>query len=238
MKNIRNLFRIGLLSFLMGCCSAGLTGVTVNTPQGKQEVKSKKQEEIEKLHHTTVAIINDSLDVNIPMCGAVWIAKNVLITAAHCVEDQITVKYSTFDDYNNDVVRTATIIGVDQVNDLALLHTQTHADHPVAILSSKLVTTGDEAHIVGHPVGYAWSYSHGYIATVRTNIKGPSGKIDKILQISAPVWMGNSGGGAFDTNGNLIGICSWVSKNGPHLAFFIHKEVIETFIAKHQKELL
>ena len=52
----------------------------------------------------------------------------------------------------------------------------------------------------------------------------------KTLQISSPAWRGNSGGGAFDADGKLIGISSWVSARGPMLGFFIHRDEIEKFL--------
>jgi S1-C subfamily serine protease len=61
-------------------------------------------------------------------------------------------------------------------------------------------------------------------------MSGPVGISEKIIQISAPVWLGNSGGGAFDEDGRLIGICSWISKNGPQLTFFVHRDAINKFI--------
>ena len=140
---------------------------------------------------------------------------------------------SIANEYNKDIVRTASVLKIDKKIDLALLTTYTDGiDHPIAILSSDVISTGDQVHVLGHPVSYAWSYTKGYVAAIRPDVPGPGdmGKIEKILQVSAPIGLGNSGGGAFDSQGKLIGICSWISKMGPNLSFFIHRDVIEKFL--------
>jgi S1-C subfamily serine protease len=229
MKNFRNLLKISLLSFLVGgCCTAFL--------QHEQSDQSKQLQldnkiAIENLRQTTVAIVDTSLGKIIPTCSGVWIDQNIILTAAHCVEDSTLIEYSTVADYNNEKVKKAIVIAADKQVDLAIIvSSEIDEPHPVASLSGQIISTGDKVNIVGHPVGYAWTYSSGYVSSIRSNMSGPVGISEKIIQISAPVWLGNSGGGAFDEDGRLIGICSWISKNGPQLTFFVHRDAINKFI--------
>lgn len=231
MKNFRNLFRIGLLTFLIGGCCSGIVTEYAKVPDEIGTTKEQKRKiEIEKLRQSTIAIVDKSKGINIPVCTGVWIGKSAILTAAHCVEDELVIDYSTVDEFSVDKTRTATVVATDKNNDLALLLAPAEGvNHPIVILSKENVSSGDELDIVGHPVGYAWTYMKGNVSSIR-ELKGPTGKAKKIVQVSAPVWMGVSGGGAFDTNGNLVGICSWVSGNGPNLSFFIHKDVVEEFL--------
>jgi S1-C subfamily serine protease len=50
------------------------------------------------------------------------------------------------------------------------------------------------------------------------------------MQVSAPVWFGNSGGGAFNDEGEIVGIASFIMK-GPSLGFFIPVDSIRPFLA-------
>jgi serine protease Do len=230
MNNIRNLFRISLLSFLVGCCSGGVL-------QGSSQPSAPESHglKIERLKQSTVAIATNSSGIFVLGCSGVWIDSDVVLTAAHCVDDPEApfVIVVTHDDFKEKKVRPAVVLASDKTVDLALLVVDTKdlRQHPVVELAFDTALPGDDVHVLGHPVGYLWTYSHGYVAAIREDMEGPNGtSFKKILQVSAPVWMGNSGGGAFDKTGRLIGISSWISKNGPNLSFFVHKDVIEQFM--------
>lgn len=227
MKNFRNLLKISLLSFLVGGCCTTI----IQPEQNSQTPQFENKITVENLRQTTIAIVDTSLGKIIPTCSGVWIGHNMILTAAHCVEDLTLIEFSTADDYNNEKVRKATVVASDKQIDLALITTDGVDDqHPIAVISNEIISTGDRVDIVGHPVGYAWTYMMGHVSSIRSNMTGPTGISEKIIQISAPVWMGNSGGGAFDNEGRLIGICSWISKNGPQLSFFVHKDAINQFL--------
>jgi S1-C subfamily serine protease len=49
------------------------------------------------------------------------------------------------------------------------------------------------------------------------------------MQVSAPIWYGNSGGGAFDAEGSLVGIASFKAL-APNVAFYVHLETIREFL--------
>ena len=236
MKNIGNLFRIGLLSFLVGCCAGGAFQDT-RTSTLQPPSNTSHALEIERLRQSTVAIVSNTLGLLIPGCAGVWIDSDVVLTAAHCVDDpdKPFVLLSTVDDFEQGKVRPGTVIAQDPRVDLALveLDPDNVPPHPIVMLADKTPLVGDEVHIVGHTVGFDWTYSHGYISAVRDDMPGPKEKMfKKALQITAPVWMGNSGGGAFNSMGQLVGISSWVALNGPQLSFFVHVDLIESFMIK------
>jgi len=66
---------------------------------------------------------------------------------------------------------------------------------PIASYNS--VQTGEKIYVIGHPEGLNYSISNGIVS------RTPGGDV---LQISAPVSPGNSGGPVYDENGNLLGI--------------------------------
>ena len=236
MKDFRNLIRIGLLSFLVGSCCIGAHDADLSLRVESSSDKSLDRKiAVERLRQATIAIIDNDSIIKLPTCTGVWIAKDLILTAAHCVDDKnmLVVEYATKDEYSNNESSRATLVALDEKADLAMLLAPGNVNHPIISFSRDMISAGDSVDIVGHPVGYDWTYSLGYVSAIRNDQNGPNGIVEKTVQISSPVWMGSSGGGAFDAKGNLVGICSWVSKNGPHLSFFIHRDVIETFVLRN-----
>lgn len=121
--------------------------------------------------------------------------------------------------------RDAKVLLYDKGKDIAILYANDSPKHTIAVISKDIIRFGDDVHIMGHKIGYWWSYSRGYISKVRIQA-GPMQENIKVIQIDGTVWLGNSGGGAFNEKGELIGICAYIDKRGPGLSFFVHRDVI------------
>lgn len=201
-------------------------------------------------------------------CAGVWVTKDTILTAEHCVADLGRPKepplmkflrmltgekepawdptgqplffsaWGDIKDFSGGVrkyrtARNAKVLKVDKDHDLALVKVTDkdipkHSTVPVA----SEVHAGEDVHIVGHPSGQWWSYTHGWVAAVRPHADGTDDRYIDAIQISAPVWFGNSGGGAFNGQGELVGIASWLRK-GPNFAYFVDYNVIRTFLQQN-----
>lgn len=149
------------------------------------------------------------------------------------------MSYSMLDDMRTDntlsAYRSSVVMVYDKAEDLALVRAD-HSNmmhHPYAVLSSSDIRDGDEVNVVGHPRGMMWSYTKGWVGASRY-IEGPHDYPFRTLQVSAAVTFGNSGGGAFDADGRLIGICSYIMPAIPNASFFVHRDVIKEFLS-HNK---
>jgi serine protease Do len=192
-----------------------------------------RQKTVEYLLNSTAALVENVGSFVVPNCAGVWISKTLILTANHCVDEHPpNFQYIVPGDLTDKKLREALLLAADKKVDLALLiaNPEDLPEHNVVKLSEDPIVVGDPMHVVGHTAGYPWTYSYGFVSAIRDGMFGPSAFDTKVVQISAPVWMGNSGGGAFDSNGQLVGICSWVSKSGPHLTFFIHRDIIKSFL--------
>ena len=155
-----------------------------------------------------------------------------------------TVKFVTSQDaYSNSMspklgfknVKISKILAVNRNYDLALLKVDGIIEsHVVSSISKKHLTQGMPIHVMGHTAGLTYTYSRGFLASERTLKTINGNKSIKILQISATIWRGNSGGGAFDENGELVGICSFILNSVNTVAFFIHRDAIIEFIHKSE----
>ena len=81
------------------------------------------------------------------------------------------------------------------------------------------VKVGEPAYTVGAPKGYELSLADGIVSSKRTmNDEG------RVIQTSAPISHGSSGGGLFDARGNLMGITTFMLKDAQNLNFAIAAE--------------
>lgn len=233
MKKIMSLF--SSFVFMISCCAG--PGAIVPAPSVPSVSKDKKAHHIEtirRIKYLTVKLNDVDPEGSGALCSAIWIRQGMLLTASHCVRGTMLMSYSTFDD-PEDSLRLAIPLAQDIENDLAILHVDPTSEppHDIATLSDDTIESGEDVDIVGHTLGLEWTYSKGYVSAVRANMSGPATtEAEKVIQISSPAWMGNSGGGAFDDTGRLIGICSWVSTGGPFLTFFIHRDTIQKFLKR------
>ena len=132
-------------------------------------------------------------------------ADGLVVTNNHVIADadEISVVTSSGDRL------PATVIGTDPATDLAVLRVDA-AEAPfdfVTLDPDANVRVGDWVIAVGNPFGLGGTVTAGIISAKGRPLGGGSTYTD-FLQIDAPINRGNSGGPAFDLNGNVIGVNS------------------------------
>jgi hypothetical protein len=143
------------------------------------------------------------------------------------------VMYSTRNDIDprHKAYHTGTVIAADLVNDMALIRAPGAPAHPIVRLRKGLIRDGEELHLVGNEAGMWWSYRRGYVASWRPEQPDNKGHLRSMLQVSAPIFFGDSGSGGFDSDGNMVGMCDSISKV-PNVAFYLHRDTIQAFLVR------
>ena len=103
----------------------------------------------------------------------------------------------------------AEIIGFDELTDLAVLRVTEDVALPAARMGdAQQVRVGDWAIVIGNPLGnqFADTVTVGVVSAVGRELTNSS--FVKMIQTDAAINSGNSGGGMFNTKGELIGIPS------------------------------
>ena len=184
--------------------------------------------------NATVALMQDLGMGFGPVCGGVWVAKDWILTANHCVvgsaddplEDLDEIDYIT--DPNSQVRRTARTVFRDETHDLALLQAITWPKHWFAHVAPSQPEQGQNLHVIGHPRGLLWSYMHGTLIAYRTSLPGSTR--GAVLQVQVPIQPGNSGGPAFDDEGWIVGIADSINDGLPGEGFFVPYDTIHSFL--------
>lgn len=129
---------------------------------------------------------------------------------------------------------TSKVVKFDDVHDLVLLQVTEKAPvHPFATVAVRAPVVGEELSVVGHPSALAWTYTHVMVSAYREKEFKPmedEKKEGPYMQVAGEVWKGNSGGGAFNQYGQLVGIASFMPPV-PNECFFIHVDSIRAFLS-------
>ena len=157
--------------------------------------------------------------------GGVVVAQDRLITNCH-VSDTAALIYVKRDGQRVK----ARVIERATDKDLCLLQAPT-GNAPVARLRrSSDLQIGDTVYAIGNPQGLDQSLSPGLISQLRQTETG------LLVQITAPISPGSSGGGLFDEAGLLIGITVGQLKDAQNLNFAIPVDWIDDVLRKAPRQ--
>jgi len=140
-------------------------------------------------------------------CGS----EGFVVTNAHVVAGETEI-----------VVRTAggrkfpvlDVRGLDTSGDLVVLRTNARGLPRLALNPANTVRPGDPVVVIGHPLGLEATVSTGVVAALRQT----DGEID-LLQITAPIAPGSSGGPILDRHGTVIAVSTFLARGGQNIGF-------------------
>lgn len=133
--------------------------------------------------------------------GVVVHPDGYIVTNAHVIEGASEVLVMLADGRTTG----ATLVGKDDLTDLAVIQIPLKGLTPITLGSSANVAVGDIALAIGNPFGIGQTVSAGIIsAKGRASVS--RSPYDDFLQTDAAINPGNSGGALIDANGLLIGI--------------------------------
>jgi serine protease Do len=156
-------------------------------------------------------------------------ADGFAVTNNHVVDGADKVEVTTDD----GKIFKAKVIGTDARTDLALIKVEGGADFPFAKLSDGKPRIGDWVLAVGNPFGLGGTVTAGIVSARGRDIG--NGPYDDFIQIDAPVNKGNSGGPAFDTSGEVMGVNTAIyspSGGSVGIAFSIPASTVKSVIAQ------
>jgi serine protease Do len=122
------------------------------------------------------------------------------VTNNHVVDHARSVQVTADD----GTIYTAKVVGTDKKTDLALIKVDGKNDFSYVKFADQPPRVGDWVVAVGNPFGLGGTVTAGIVSARGRDIG--AGPYDDYVQIDAPINKGNSGGPAFDMNGNVIGV--------------------------------
>lgn len=142
--------------------------------------------------------------------SGVVIGSSIVITNCHVVKNASTINVKlgpeTYD---------GTVVQADEEFDLCRLSVSGLTARAVPIGSVANLRVGQKVLAIGSPYGLENTLSEGLVSALRETNGGT------VIQTSAPISPGSSGGGLFDTSGNLVGIMTFQHRYGQNLNFAV-----------------
>jgi len=152
-----------------------------------------------------------------------FISRGEIVTNAHVVDRAYSAEvYSSLNVYEQ-----ITITKRDDEVDLALLTVKDIGEPSIVLADTGDLRPGQRVLAIGNPLGLERTVSDGLISAVR----GIPGKL-QLIQISAPISPGSSGGPLLNLQGAVIGVTSASMSKGQNLNFAIGIETLKQFLQR------
>lgn len=205
---------ITLFAFLLYITS-GVNG------QNAKEIAAKT------LNSTVSIFMTDNSSQLKSLGSGVIIGDNLIVTNYHVIDGA----YSGYIKLNKSdtQLKIDGYLNIDIKNDLALLKVSGNEVRNIIALNEGEIEVGEDVYAAGNPQGLTGTFSDGIVSAIRV-IEGK-----ELIQITAPISPGSSGGPVVSSSGKLVGIAVGAYTNGQNLNFAIPaKHVLNLLSSKKE----
>jgi S1-C subfamily serine protease len=175
--------------------------------------------------------------------GSILSRDGLILTNQHVVADTEALYVALFPpggrrELKPEDLHQARLVRYDATKDLALIRlVQPPANlRPLPFGKFDAIKIGEEVHAIGHPLGYAWTYTKGVISQIRDSYAWQDStglkRNASVIQTQTPISPGNSGGPLLDAGGRLVGVNSFGSgeRSAQGLNFAVAVSEVEQFL--------
>lgn len=219
---------------LAGCLFSGdLAGKAVpqsafqeRPPARPQTSTAKSARQIAQNSFPSVVLLlmDDANGQPVALGSGFFVAPSIIATNFHVIEGasrghaKIVGQKAKFE--------IAGVVAMDPQKDLVLLSVNGARARALEFGDSRQAAVGDEVYAVGNPEGLEGTFSQGIVSGIR--------QIDSntLLQITAPISPGSSGGPVLNFEGKVIGVAVATLKGGQNLNFAIPTAYLASLLAR------
>jgi serine protease Do len=160
--------------------------------------------------------------------GVIIDSRGYLVTNAHVVEKASKI-YVALPGERKE--REASLVGLDQSTDLAVIRVATEKDLPhLTFAADDDLLLGETVIAIGNPLGLENSVTTGVVSAPKRRLPDGEGGVAVFLQTDALINPGNSGGPLLDINGRLIGINTAIAQQAQGIGFAIPVKVVRRVV--------
>jgi S1-C subfamily serine protease len=202
-----------LLMGVLACTTSDQPKQSVRRIAGESQIVVSPQE-IARAAMASVVVLTtqDAQGQALALGTGFFVAPGVIATNAHVIQGatSATAKGLT----NAKPQPIGGVVALDAMHDVTLLSVSTSAPS-LPISSGSMPEIGATVYALGNPEGLEGTFSAGMVSAKRV-VTG-----DTLLQITAPISHGSSGGPVLDEKGAVVGIATAAFKEGQNLNFAV-----------------
>ena len=135
-------------------------------------------------------------------------ANGTFVTNYHVIEGASALSIGL---PTGEVFRVVYFLGADSDHDLAILRVPVASPGMLDLGSDATLEVGDRVYAMSNPLGLDRTFSEGILSSKRLE-RGV-----QLLQITAPISHGSSGGPIMDASGKVVGVATLVTRQGQNL---------------------
>jgi S1-C subfamily serine protease len=161
--------------------------------------------------------------------GVIVTPDGYLLTNQHVVHRaaRVSIKLT-----NGEQVE-ARVVAEDASTDLAVLRARTSGLPAVSLLTKAVARVGQLVVAIGNPFGFEATVSAGVISAHGRTLRGSDGRlIEGVVQHTAPLNPGNSGGPLVDARGRVVGINTAIIAAAQGIGFAVPASTAEWVISE------
>ena len=137
--------------------------------------------------------------------GVILTSDGYIVTNYHVIEECSALEVMLL---TTQRVYDAVLIGYDEELDLAVLKVEAEDLTPARLANSDRLQVGDQVYAIGNPMGYLYgTMTDGIVSSLAREVEVDSHNMT-LIQTSAALNSGNSGGALVDAYGQVVGITS------------------------------
>jgi S1-C subfamily serine protease len=152
-----------------------------------------------------------------------------VLTNAHVVDGASGVEATFTDGRTLD----ARVVGLDRPTDLAVVRVSGSSLPYATMGTASRLRQGQLVVAIGNPLGFQSTVSTGVVSATERGLRGRDGRmVENLVQHTAPLNPGNSGGPLVDFRGRLVGVNTAIIAFAQGMSFAIPSETVDWVVPK------
>ena len=188
---------------------AGATGI----PGGQAASKLSPSQIFSNASHSVVLIIASSQDRQQGALGSGFVVDQDRIVTNHHVVQGMSQAFVLFSD--GKIQQVSEVVSDSPAQDVIILAADTGQRHPLPLGDEFSLREGDAVYAIGAPKGLELSFTNGIVSSFRRSSS------QFLIQTTAPIAPGSSGGPLLDNFGRVVGVTTSRITDAPGIYFSV-----------------